>query len=967
LEAAADVTLTVDKVLTGSGALTKSGAGTVVLTQSNTYEGKTSVTAGELSVDDESAFGTAPAGNVADQLTLSGGVLNTTATFVIDDANRGVTLGSAGGTFNPDAATILTVENEIAGSGTLTKTGNGTLILNDGNTYTGKTVVNAGALNISSESGLGANPAVSTADQLTLNGGTLLTTATFAIDDANRGITLDAAGGTFEQDTATTLTMAGAIAGTGSLTKAGDGSLVLSAANTFSGPTAVAAGTLEVAHADALQNSTLAIGAAGQVTLTVLGTNTYQIGGLSGDGGMDMGSNTLSIGANNLAATYSGALSGAGGGLIKVGSGVATLSGSNSYDGVTLISSGTLQFAKPVALYGGNTALWTANNIVVNTGASLAINVGGTDEFASSDLDILNSLGSVAGGFQSGSSLALDTTFAAGGTFTYTGILADPFGNMRGLRKIGAGMVTLTADNTYTGPTRLEEGVLSISSLADGGAACGIGASLSNAVNLVFAGGALRYTGPTVSTDHLYTFASPSGTVFEVTQPGTSLTFESVRGCAGVGASSVYVKNGPGTLLIGNDGIINGGAGTYIATIAAFEVNGGTFLTVSGDHAQLNVGRRSDAGPALTLGDGAYLGFGPPLGDTAANIEQVVWYKGTNLTATMSGMTLSGPSASGYNSKVFDINDGASEVDLIVSSSFSTYPVGAVSRLRKEGAGTLKLKGTTSKYVGTTIIRNGRILLNLNVPSGGLSVLGDCTEDIQLGDEETQPGDQPTFAFEGTGTYIFSRGITVYPSGAYPAFGCISNVNASFNGAITVSNDVRISSVSLGANAVTINGMISGPSGIVKTGSGTVVLTAANSYTGVTTVTEGTLRLSAANRINAASALRLTGGTFDTAGFYQTLATLDVDGDAVIDFEDGASVLTFNASDSETWEGTLTLQNWNGSATGGGTDQLFVGTTADGLTEAQLEKVISPTGESARQLYTGEVVFMPHGTLIMVR
>lgn len=171
-----------------------------------------------------------------------------------------------------------------------------------------------------------------------------------------------------------------------------------------------------------------------------------------------------------------------------------------------------------------------------------------------------------------------------------------------------------------------------------------------------------------------------------------------------------------------------------------------------------------------------------------------------------------------------------------------------------------------------------------------------------------------------------------------------------------------MTSAALNGNATYFNGIISGPGGVTASGTGTVVLAASNTYTGTTTVAAGTLKLSEADRIADTSSLRLTGGTFDTAGYSETLNTLDVDGDAVIDFGNGSSEIHFSASALESWEGTLQIVNRTA-----GSDQLFVGSDANGLTEEQLSRITYPNGQASRQLNTGEVVPIAMGTTIIVR
>jgi autotransporter-associated beta strand protein len=111
----------------------------------NTFNGLV-INQGTVRVDSELRLGSNPGSFNSAQLTLDGGTLENSNTMVIDDSNRGITLGSGGGTFLVDPATTLTVANVMTGTGGLIKSGAGTLILNAVNTFIGTTTNTAGTL-----------------------------------------------------------------------------------------------------------------------------------------------------------------------------------------------------------------------------------------------------------------------------------------------------------------------------------------------------------------------------------------------------------------------------------------------------------------------------------------------------------------------------------------------------------------------------------------------------------------------------------------------------------------------------------------------------------------------------------------------------------------------------------------------------------------------------------------------------
>ena len=152
----------------------------------------------------------------------------------------------------------------LAGPAALLKTTPGTVFIvgtnstQVGNIFTGSTTLSAGVLNIGVDAALGANPASFTPDQLTVDGGSLQITNAYTWG-ANRGVTLTAYGGTLDIASGQSQTLPVVIAGGlgGGLTKAGAGTLTLTATNTYNGNTMVSNGVLALGVSGSITNSPL--------------------------------------------------------------------------------------------------------------------------------------------------------------------------------------------------------------------------------------------------------------------------------------------------------------------------------------------------------------------------------------------------------------------------------------------------------------------------------------------------------------------------------------------------------------------------------------------------------------------------------------------------------------------------------------------------------------------------------------
>lgn len=144
--------------LTGGGALTNSGSGTLTLSVSNDFTGKTAITAGTIAITNQTALGVNPATFTADQLALDGGTLRALSSLTLDNTNRGITVGLSGGTLATPVGVAVSNRNALAGSGTLTKSEEGSMTLGGASpAYTGYFTVAGGSARLAAPYGAGGS------------------------------------------------------------------------------------------------------------------------------------------------------------------------------------------------------------------------------------------------------------------------------------------------------------------------------------------------------------------------------------------------------------------------------------------------------------------------------------------------------------------------------------------------------------------------------------------------------------------------------------------------------------------------------------------------------------------------------------------------------------------------------------------------------------------------------------------
>jgi autotransporter-associated beta strand protein len=650
--------------------------------------------------------------NAGQTLTLTnGGILSNGGTQTIAGA-AGILTAGAGSSYdliahvNSDLSINAIIANNGANVVSLVKAGTSTLTLGGINTFTGRTYLNEGTLQISSEENLGANPASATADQLFFNGGTLRTTANVTLDDSNRGISIGDSDGIIMVADNTTFTI-----GAANTIQSTVGRLVYSGASVR--------GTLTINSNNSLLGGFETLGgqeSAGTVNFN--GDNTF--------GYFRMLGSTVNLTGNN---TFNDD--------IFVSEGVLNVGGDNSFNGRLTMEEGTVRLQSDTALSSTN-------------GFQLVM-LGGVFD--------LNDRSTTVSGL-TGSSRIINNGAAVGtlvvnasGNTTFGGNLQNGTGVL-GLTKTGTGVLSLTSTfSSYSGVTTISGGTIAVQELDIGGNESSLGAASNAAANLVLNGGVLRFNGSFATfTDRSFTLGTGSNAgAFIADGSATSATMQ--LGFEGLSPSIAFVGTGARSLTLGGsnrgDNIFNlvlGDADSSSPT-SVLKTGNGTWLmsrdnSYSGETTVLagilavtaNGALGKEGGAGVIIGGGT--NGAASLGGNNATLDlrnvnysrlEQMYLAGGTLAATTGTSTWAGSTFVTANSNIL-VGEGA-----VLKLTTATGAVfGGAAPITQLGTGTLELSGQAD-----VTTRNTQSTAQHTVQAGTLKLIYTSNNNSKLSDTAT--------------------------------------------------------------------------------------------------------------------------------------------------------------------------------------------------------------------------------------
>ena len=934
-------------VVSGTGSLAKSGAGTETLSAINTFTGGTTVNAGTLQLN-------AGGGN--------GGVRN------VVTVNSGATLSlNVNNALGYNAGGQVTAVN--INGGTVTTTGP---LSDEGYrtsfNLTGGTLAYVGG-NAANEYQFAAADA--TAPGISSNASATTSQISGAVNIRSGNLQYTVASGT--TPSGIDLLDSGLISGTGfGITKLGAGVLALTGPNTYSGGTTISAGTLE-------------------------GTTTGLQGAITDNSALAFDQSLSSLATG----TYAGVISGTGT-VAKNNAGAVILSGANTYTGTTTINGGSLYVngsllsTGAVTIAGGGRLGGTGSvgSTTVATGGSVeggqfnagtlttnGLTFSGTGNAYIGNLANYTSTPAIAAGALTANgganSVSLNVSGAIPGTGTYE-LLSYSGGSINGTGNSAFQLSTLpnraTGTLDFSNPGLIDLDVTGSDFLIFTGAA-----SPANGWDTVTQNFKLNSNGaPTTYIDNpgdTVVFDDTASTSTVNLNSGdvhpTAVTFNNntlnytVQGANAIAGTTGLTKNGTGTLTLTNTnsytgltslngGVLNVGSAGALGTVSTLSFGGGTLQYSAANQTDYSNRFSTGAGQAYSVDtNGQNVTFANALNSTGGTLTKSgagaltlgtfsTYSGGTTInggtlvltthsgTGNVQGVITVNPGAAlsltaqddlGYNvgSQVtqLNINGGTVNNTTPYTNGYSTNVSLTGGTLSSSGGGAFRFNNTTPGAYGITSIASATTStissgvdaafgpLTLNVASGTTPSGIDLLVSGGISSSSIIKTGAGVLALTGTSSYV---GTTTISAGTLQ----LGDGTSGHDGTIPTSPSVIDNSALVYnrfGNTNSYGGVISGTGIVTKTGVGTQTLTGTNTYSGVTTITGGTLQIGngTAGSIANTSAVTASGGT-----------TLIVDNNAALNNTSTAVNLgdnNGNATVANALNGTVSAPDGNGNVT----------------------------------------------------
>ena len=803
------LTATISSPLTSVADITKSGRGTLILTQVNNAGGasrKTSINEGILEIADLDNIG----GNTGG-LIFAGGTLRLGSGFTDDISTRTISFLTGGGTLDTNSIDLALAGSLGTGAGSFTKTGAGNLTLNGTASYTGATTISGGSVII------GANNATGNGGDLNITGGAslnlgansitagLVTTSGASPTISGSG-TIGASTGFFFNHTGDT-TVDAVLAGGGGLLKAQTNVLTLTGASTFVGPVEIRAGTV-------IFNSVGNVGGGA----SALGAPTTVENGI-----IRMGLTTTST-----TLSYNGAGSSS--------DRVIGLQGTTG--GLTLDADGT----GALAFSGGIHVLTAGNKTVTLQG--------------SSDPALLNTLGAI-----DECSLGVVTVVKSDPN---TWVLSET-NNYSGATSINNGALRVTADQNHTGAlnfgsanTITTAGTLELQSDASFGSLLVQTNSGTNTNVLdIDAGKTLTINGNVT----LGSGAASSTTLFDATGAGAFVVNNTVATGTTflVGNSNTNIATADFSALATMNVALNPTAGTFqVSSTSGTNSTGyGTILLAQDSTITAN---------ALTVGGGGsyngnvgqinQLEFG--IGDTLLNVNALNVGTGIrdlgSITFQDAAGTLTVRGADGTSAVAFNMGTGTATTAVALNGNQNTFDVSGHDADLLFSTVAIGTQNRGADLVNVFSFDQGLLQMDsLTASAKGVNGFT-TTSTINIGGGTVQTGAWTLSSSTGAGSAVTVANLT---GGDITFSGNISRGVKTGAGAVTATVNLAGADLDMGGNSIGASGApvtldaqsgsilglaeLNGGGTLTKTTPGTLTLGNGNLYTGGTNVTAGTL------------------------------------------------------------------------------------------------------------------------------